>query len=130
MNKLRVFNYGKVAAPPAGRGGPGGGRSGRGPIGGPGTSNPSRLHFPSTALKSLLVYAYAVKPYQITGPAFLDSERYDGEGRIAPGVLQAGPQPFVWSAGWEAARRRTRYANPGVLAILLPPAHQKPHNKD
>jgi uncharacterized protein (TIGR03435 family) len=80
----------KVAAQPAGRGGPGGpggpggGRGGRGPNGGPGTNDPTRIVFQSATLKSLLVYAYGVKSYQISGPAFLDSERYDIEGRIAP----------------------------------------------
>jgi uncharacterized protein (TIGR03435 family) len=84
----------KVAAQPAGRGGPGGpggpggGRGGRGPNGGPGTNDPTRIQFQSATLKSLLVYAYGVKSYQITGPAFLDSERYDIEGRIAPGASQ------------------------------------------
>src|SRR5580704_2192961 len=80
----------KVAAQPAGRGGPGGpggpggGRGGRGPNGGPGTNDPTRIVFQSGNPKSLLVYAYGVKSYQISGPAFLDSERYDIEGRIAP----------------------------------------------
>ncbi len=78
----------KVAAPPDGRGGPGGGRGGRGPIGGPGTNDPSRIQFQAATLKSLLVYAYGVKPYQITGPAFLDSDRYDIIGRIAPDASQ------------------------------------------
>ena len=84
----------KVAAQPAGRGGPGGpggpggGRGGRGPAGGPGTNDPTRITFRSATLKTLLVYAYGVKPYQISGPGFLDSERYDIEGRIAPGASQ------------------------------------------
>jgi uncharacterized protein (TIGR03435 family) len=82
----------KVAAQPAGRGGPGGpggpggGRGGRGAIGGPGTNDPTRIQFQAATLKSLLVYAYGLKSYQITGPTFLDSERYDIEGRIAPGA--------------------------------------------
>jgi uncharacterized protein (TIGR03435 family) len=77
----------KVSAAPMGRGGPGGGpggRGGRGVSGGPGTSDPARIRFQSATLKSLLIYAYGVQAYQVSGPAFLDTERYDIEGRIAP----------------------------------------------
>ena len=81
----------KVSATPAGRGGPGGpgrhggggGRGGRGsPIGGPGTNDPSRIRFNFATIKALLVYAYGVQAYQVSGPAFLDSERFDIEGRM------------------------------------------------
>ena len=81
----------KVSAMPTGRGGPGGpggpgggGRGGRGVSGGPGTNDPTRIRFQSATLKSLLIYAYNVQAYQISGPAFLDTERYDIEGRIGP----------------------------------------------
>src|SRR5580700_1848545 len=81
---VKVAAQGTGRGGPGGPGGPGGGRGGRGPSGGPGTNDPTRIQFQAATLKSLLVYAYGVKPYQITGPAFLDSERYDIEGRIAP----------------------------------------------
>jgi uncharacterized protein (TIGR03435 family) len=57
---------------PGGRGGlfiPGGG--------GPGTKDPGRITRSGFTLKDLLATAYDVKKYQITGPAWLDSERYE-----------------------------------------------------
>jgi uncharacterized protein (TIGR03435 family) len=82
---------------PGGPGGPGGGRDG-GPgggggrggnaIGGPGTNDPTRIRFNFATLKSLVIYAYGVKAYQVSGPAFLDSDRFDIEGRMAEGTTK------------------------------------------
>jgi uncharacterized protein (TIGR03435 family) len=48
-----------------------------GPSGGPGTKDPGRINYPYMSLKNLLMNAYDVKNYQITGPGFLDTERFD-----------------------------------------------------
>ena len=47
------------------------------PSGGPGTKDPSRIRYPYTTLKTLLMAAYDVQAFQIDGPAWLDSERYE-----------------------------------------------------
>jgi len=65
----------KPAAPPA--------RDGRGgttfqfATGGPGTKDTGRIHYPNRTMKALLMNAYDVKSFQITGPAWLDTERFD-----------------------------------------------------
>ena len=48
-----------------------------GPTGGPGTKDPGRIRYPFMSLRQLLTNAYDVKPFQIVGPAWLDSERFD-----------------------------------------------------
>jgi len=45
--------------------------------GGPGTVDPGHITSSNMTLKALLVNAYGVQPYQINGPAWLDTERYD-----------------------------------------------------
>ena len=47
------------------------------PRGGPGTSDPGQITWSYATLKGLLLTAYDVKNYQVTGPAWLDTERYD-----------------------------------------------------
>jgi uncharacterized protein (TIGR03435 family) len=47
------------------------------PRGGPGTSDPEQITWSYATLRSLLMTAYDVKAYQVTGPAWLDTERYD-----------------------------------------------------
>jgi len=47
------------------------------PSGGPGTSDPGRIYYPSMSLKQLLMKAYDVKIYQIVGPVWLPVERFD-----------------------------------------------------
>ncbi len=54
------------------------------PSGGPGTQDPSRVHYPFIALKALLLTAYDVKSYQIEGPAWLDTERFDVNATMPP----------------------------------------------
>jgi uncharacterized protein (TIGR03435 family) len=48
-----------------------------GPTGGPGTKDPGRIRYPYMSLKNLLMNAYDVKGFQIAGPAWLDTERFD-----------------------------------------------------
>lgn len=50
--------------------------------GGPGTSDPGQVTYSSITLKNLLTTAYGVKPYQVSGPGWLDTERYDVTAKI------------------------------------------------
>ncbi|HTX39210.1 MAG TPA: TIGR03435 family protein [Bryobacteraceae bacterium] len=59
---------------------------GAGPLrGGPGTTSPGQLSGTAT-LKNLLMRAYELKNYQIAGPAWLDSERYEIAAKIPAGA--------------------------------------------
>lgn len=57
----------------------------------------SRAQFTYMSLKDLIVYAYAVKPYQVDGPSWLAEQRFDIEATIpegsakdqAPAMMQA-----------------------------------------
>lgn len=55
-----------------------------GPSGGPGTKDPGRIRYPFMNLKTLLMNAYDVKGFQITGPSWLDTERFDITATMAP----------------------------------------------
>jgi uncharacterized protein (TIGR03435 family) len=50
-------------------------RIGRG--GGPGSNDPGRVNYYNSALRDLLMNAYGVKRNQVSGPDWLDSERFD-----------------------------------------------------
>jgi uncharacterized protein (TIGR03435 family) len=56
----------------------------RAPSGGPGTKDPGRINYPNMSLKGLLMTAYDVKNYQIDGPAWLDTERFDVNATMPP----------------------------------------------
>src|ERR1700733_5069267 len=45
--------------------------------GGPGTPDPGQITWTNATLKGVLMIAYDVKDYQISGPGWLDTERYD-----------------------------------------------------
>jgi uncharacterized protein (TIGR03435 family) len=55
-----------------------------GPSGGPGTNEPGRIHYPNMTLRNLLVTAYDVKNFQIVGPSWLDTERFDITATMPP----------------------------------------------
>lgn len=56
----------------------------RGVSGGPGTKDPGRIKYPYTSLKTLVMNAYDVKNFQITGPDWLDREMFDVEATMPP----------------------------------------------
>jgi uncharacterized protein (TIGR03435 family) len=56
----------------------------RGPSGGPGTKDPGRINYPYMPLKNLLMTAYDVKNFQISGPGWLDTERFEINAVMAP----------------------------------------------
>ena len=45
--------------------------------GGPGTSDPGRISWSKAALRQILVRAYGVATDQVSGPDWIDSERYE-----------------------------------------------------
>jgi uncharacterized protein (TIGR03435 family) len=56
--------------------------------GGPGTSDPERITYPSVTLKVVLLKAYGVEKYRLSGPDWLDSERYDIAAKVPPGATE------------------------------------------
>lgn len=54
--------------------------------GGPGTNDPGQITYTNVPLRSLLANAYGVKGYQITGPGFLDTERFDVLAKVPKGT--------------------------------------------
>ncbi len=56
--------------------------------GGPGTPDPSRVAYTNIRLKDLLLSAYGIKSYQMAGPDWLDTERYDVIANVPPGATK------------------------------------------
>ncbi len=56
--------------------------------GGPGTSDPGHLNYTNVSLKSLIVNAFGVKSYQVTGPDWLDSTRFDIVAKVPEGATK------------------------------------------
>jgi uncharacterized protein (TIGR03435 family) len=48
-----------------------------GQSGGPGTKDPGRIRYPYMSLKNVMMNAYDVKSFQVVGPGWLDTERFD-----------------------------------------------------
>jgi uncharacterized protein (TIGR03435 family) len=73
----------KAAPPPDGRGG-----RRVGMMGGPGTDTPGRINFENIGLGAVIGKAYDVKYYQISGPGWFESERFNIIATIPPGTSQ------------------------------------------
>ncbi len=56
--------------------------------GGPGTDDPGRITWSGASLKAILGTAYDVKAYQINGPDWLDTERFDIVAKVSPGATK------------------------------------------
>jgi len=56
----------------------------QGPSGGPGTKDPGRIRYPNMSMKNILMNAYDMKAFQIVGPGWLDTERFDITATMPP----------------------------------------------
>jgi uncharacterized protein (TIGR03435 family) len=56
--------------------------------GGPGTDDPGRITWSNVTLRTLLTTAYDVKPYQVTGPEWMDSERFEIIAKVPAGATK------------------------------------------
>jgi len=59
------------------------------PIGGPGTNDPGRIHYPNLSLQRLLEIACEVQPFQLAGPGWLDAEKFDIDAVVPAGATEA-----------------------------------------
>lgn len=53
-------------------------------MGGPGSDDPGRIVSSHTSLKMFIMRAYEVKPYQVVGPGWLETEQYDLTAKVPP----------------------------------------------
>jgi uncharacterized protein (TIGR03435 family) len=58
------------------------------PVGGVGTSNPSRITYKGTWIPSLIAEAFGLRADQITGPQWLGTTRYDIDAKIPEGATE------------------------------------------
>jgi uncharacterized protein (TIGR03435 family) len=56
--------------------------------GGPGTRDPGRVNYRAMRLADLLSFAYHVKTFQISGPSWVSSERYDITATVPEGTTK------------------------------------------
>jgi uncharacterized protein (TIGR03435 family) len=56
--------------------------------GGPGSPDPGQITYTNVTLKSVLMQAYGVKGFQISGPNWLDSERFDIVAKLPRGATK------------------------------------------
>lgn len=65
------------------------GRAGDGlPRGGPGTSDPETFSIQAIGLRGLITWAWSVRTFQVSGPAWIDSARYDIAAKVRPGATK------------------------------------------
>jgi uncharacterized protein (TIGR03435 family) len=69
-----------------------------GPLqGGPGTSDPTRVTWTYARFIDLLMTAFDVKSYQVTGPSWITTERYDVTVKVPEGTTPA-QLPAMWQS--------------------------------
>ncbi len=64
------------------------GRMMMGMRGGPGTPDPGQVTFTNMPLSRIIMNAYNVKSFQVSGPSWLDSERFDITAKIPQGATK------------------------------------------
>jgi uncharacterized protein (TIGR03435 family) len=56
--------------------------------GGPGSPDPTQYSVENFPLSRIITQAYGVQSYQVSGPSWIDSERYDIVAKVAPGTTR------------------------------------------
>jgi uncharacterized protein (TIGR03435 family) len=89
--------------------------------GGPGTPDPGQLNYSNVSLKNVLMAAYAVKGYQLNGPKWLDSVRFDIVAKIAPGATKEQFQLMLQNllAGASSSRCTTRPSSFRMYSLVI-----------
>jgi len=54
--------------------------------GGPGTQDPTRITYVNESFRNLVMEAYGVRAYQVSGPGWIDTQRYDIAAKVAEGA--------------------------------------------
>src|SRR5580658_10452954 len=57
--------------------------------GGPGSKDPERIDVQAYSMLGLLLTAYDVKDYQISGPSWIKDTRFDIQAKVPPGATRA-----------------------------------------
>jgi len=77
--------------------------------GGPRTAEPERIAYENADLRQLLMKAYGVESDQISGPAWVDSERYTINAKIPPGTTVAQFQTMLQNLLTERFRLKVHH---------------------
>jgi uncharacterized protein (TIGR03435 family) len=56
--------------------------------GGPGSNDPGRINYENVTVMNVLTQAFNVRDYQISGPSWIDSERYDITAKVPQGATK------------------------------------------
>jgi len=87
--------------------------------GGPGTSDPGQITYAGLPFKTLLTLAYGVKGFQISGPGWLDSERYNILAKVPPGTTKEQAQVMLQRLLTERFQLMVRHENREVPLYIL-----------
>jgi uncharacterized protein (TIGR03435 family) len=97
--------------------------------GGPGTKDPTRLDCRNMPLGSLILRAYNLSPSQLSGPDWIDVERFDIVARVPPGATQEEFRSMLRNLLVERFRMQTHRDKKDLLLYSLTASRNGPKLK-
>lgn len=98
--------------------------------GGPGTPDPGQVTFINVNQRMLLARAYAVQDYQISGPGWLESERYDIVAKVPKGATKEQFQAMLQNLLAERFRLTLHHETKELTQYVLVVAKGGPKLKE
>lgn len=98
--------------------------------GGPGTQKPAQMNFWNVSLQDMIQNAYDVKSFQITGPDWLNSARFDVSARVPAGATKAESRVMLQNLLAERFRLRLHHSTKESSIYGLTIAKSGPKLKD
>jgi uncharacterized protein (TIGR03435 family) len=95
--------------------------------GGPGTDNPTRIHYPQVFMMELLTRAYGLDADRVSGPDWLRTERYSVEALVPPGASIEAFRLMLQSLLQERfhlAAHREQSQRPGYVLVVAKGGHK------